>query len=126
MEADELGITERGERGFGSSSLNPKRSMTTQAEGICICFLQEESNDNQFFNVMDIGYHPRLMQEKEMLASAQVNAALTSTINNTFLDKIKVAGKEDRKWQERGGELVRLRESGKWMPNEWTEDNKLR
>jgi len=30
-----------------------------------------------------------------------------------------VAGKEDERWQERGRELVRLRESGKKMPNDW-------
>jgi len=32
-----------------------------------------------------------------------------------------VAGKEDEKWEDRGGELVRLRESGKKMPDKWIE-----
>ena len=59
------------------------------------------------------------MKEKEMLSSVHVNAAVTRTMNDSFLDKIKVAGKEDEKWQDRGRELVRIRESGKKMPDEW-------
>jgi len=60
-----------------------------------------------------------------MLSSAHVNAALTRTMNDSFLDKIRVAGKEDERWQERGGELVILRDSGKKMPDEWMEKDAL-
>jgi len=60
-----------------------------------------------------------------MLSSAHVNAALTRTMNDTFLNNIKMAGKEDEKWQDRGSELVRLRESGKRMPDEWMEKDGL-
>jgi len=60
-----------------------------------------------------------------MLSSAHVNAALTRTMNRSFLDKIGKAGKEDEKWQERGRELVGRRESGKKMPDEWREKDAL-
>jgi len=46
-------------------------------------------------------------------------------MNDSFLDKIRVAGNEDEKWQDRGRELVRLRESGKRMPDEWIEKDGL-
>jgi len=46
-------------------------------------------------------------------------------MNNAFLDKIRVAGKEDERWQERGRELVRIRESGKKMRDEWLEIDRL-
>jgi len=46
-------------------------------------------------------------------------------MNDSFLDKIRVAGKEDEKWQDRGRERVRLRESGKKMPDEWIEKDGL-
>jgi len=65
------------------------------------------------------------MKEKEMLSSVHVNSALTRTMNDSFLDKISVAGKEDEKWQDRGRELVRLRERGKKMPDEWIEKDGL-
>jgi len=116
MEVDELETTERGKSGFGSSDLNPKRWITAKEEGVKICFVHAETSENKFFSAVDIGYYPRLMKEREMLSSTHVNAALTQTMNDAFLDKIRVAGKEDERWQDRGRELVMLREGGKKMP----------
>jgi len=110
MEVDDLGITERGKMGFGSSDMNSKRSITAKEEKVRICFLHADTSGKEFFSAADITYHPRLTKEREMLSSAHVNAALTRTINDTFLDKIRAAGNEDEKWLDRGRELVRLRE----------------
>ena len=117
MEVDELETTERGKKGSGSSDLNPKGFIKAKEEKVKICFLHTDTGNNGFFSAANIGYHLRLMKEKEMLSSADVNAALTRIINDSFLDKIKVAGKEDEKWQERGRELIRLGESGKKIPD---------
>jgi len=125
MEVDDLGTTERGKAGFGSSDLNPQRSITAKEEGVKICFLHADSSSNEFFSAADINHHPRLTREREMLSSAHVNAALTRTMNDSFLDKIRMAGKEDEKWQDRGRELVRLRENGEKMPDEWIEKDGL-
>jgi len=125
MEVDHLGITEPGEMGFGSSDLSPKRSITTKEEEVKVCFLKVDTSKNEFFSAADIRYHPRLLKEKQILSSTHVNAALTRTMNDAFLDKIRVCGKEDEKWQEPGRELVRLRESGTKMPDEWTEKEGL-
>ena len=125
MELDDLAIPERGNMGFGSSDLSPKRSITAEEEGIKIGFLLADTSDNKFFTATDISWHPRLMRAGEMLSSAHVNAAPTRTMNNSFLDKIKVGGKEDETWQERGHELVRLRERGKEMQNDWEEKDGL-
>jgi len=46
-------------------------------------------------------------------------------MNDSFLDNIRVAGKEDQKWQDQGRELVGLREIGKKMPGEWIEKDGL-
>jgi len=125
MEVDNLGITERGKMGFGSSDMNPKRSITAKEEEVKTSSLHTDTSENEFFTAADIGYHPRLMKEKEMLSSAHVNTALTRTMNDSFLDKIRRPGKEDEKWQDRGRELVRLRQSGKKMPDEWIEKDGL-
>jgi len=61
--------------------MNPKRCITAKEEEVKICFLHTDTNENEFFRAADIGYHPRLMKEKEMLSSAHVNAALTRTMN---------------------------------------------
>jgi len=125
MEVDDRGITERGKMGFGSSDMNPKRSITAKEEEVKIGFLHMNIRENEFFSAADIGYHARLMKEKEMISSAHVSAALTRTMNYSFLDNIRVAGKEDEKWQDRGRKLVRLRESGKKMPHQWIEKDGL-
>jgi len=125
MEVDDLGITERGKMGFGSSDMNPKRSIPAKEEEVKICFLHRDTSENEFFSEADIGYQPRLIKKREMLSSAHVNAAQTRTMNDSFLEKIRVAGKEDEKWQNRGCELVRLRESGKKKPDEWIEKDGL-
>jgi len=125
MKVDDLGITERGKMGFGSSDMNPKRSIPAKEEDVKICFLHMDTSENEFFSTADIGCYPRLMKEKEILSSAQVNSALTWTMNDSFLDKIRVAGNENEKWQDRGPELVRLRESGKKMPDKWIEKDGL-
>ena len=125
MEVDDLGTTERGKKGFGSSDVNPKKSIIGNEKGLKRFFLHADASDNQFFGSTNIGYHTRLIKEKEILSSAHINAALKRTMNDTFLDKIRVAGKEDEKWQVQGRELVRLRESGKAMPNELIEKDGL-
>jgi len=96
MEVDDLGITERGTIGFGSSDMNPKPSITAKEEEVKICFLQADTNNNEFFSAVDIDYHPQLMKERKMLSSAHVNAALTRTMNDSFLEKIRVAGRRMR------------------------------
>jgi len=110
MEVDHLLKTERGKMGFGSSDLHPKRSITAKEAGVQICFLHTHASDNEFFSRTYISYDPWLMNEKQMVSSAHVNPALRRTMNDLFLDKIRVDGKEEAKWQERGCELVRLRE----------------
>jgi len=125
MEVDDLGMTERGRKGFGSSDLNPKRSITAREAGVRICFLHANTSENKFVSTADVGYYPQLMKEKEMLSRAHVNAALMRTMNDSVLNKIRATGKEDKKWQERGRELVKLREEGKKMPNEWIEKDGL-
>jgi len=88
MEVHDLGTTERGKMGFGSSDLNPKPFITAKEEGIKIGFVHEETSNNEFFSTADLGHHPWLISEREMLASAQVNAAVTRTMSDSVLDKI--------------------------------------
>jgi len=63
MEVDDLEITGRGKKGFGSSDMNPKRSITAKEETVRICFLHADTSENEFFSTADISYHPRLMRE---------------------------------------------------------------
>ena len=46
-------------------------------------------------------------------------------MNDTFLHKIRAAAKEDERWQNRGHELVMIREGGKKTPEEGIEKDGL-
>jgi len=46
-------------------------------------------------------------------------------MKDAFLDKIRMAGKEGDTWQNRGRELVTLREGGTKIPDEWIEKDAL-
>jgi len=45
--------------GFGSSEVNPKRSIAAKEEKTKICFLHADRSKNEFFSAADIGYQPR-------------------------------------------------------------------
>jgi len=53
--------------GFRSSDRNPKRCITAKEEALKIYFLHADTGDNELFSAADIGYHARLMKEREML-----------------------------------------------------------
>jgi len=125
MEVDDLETMGPGKMVVGSSDLNPTRSITTKEEEGKICFLHGDTSENEFFSVADIGYHRRLMKEREMLSRTHVNAALTHTMKDAVLDKTRMAGKEDEKLRNQAHELVMIRERGKKMPDEWIEKNRL-
>jgi len=46
MEVGKRETTERGKLGFGSSDLNPKRSIMTKEKKVKICFLHEDMGNN--------------------------------------------------------------------------------
>jgi len=89
------------------------------------CYLHAEKEDNEFFSATDISYHSHLIREREMLSGAHMSPVMKGTMKDSFLNKIRVAGKENEKWQERGRELVRVRESGMKAQNKWIEKYRL-
>ena len=56
------------------------------------------------FRATNFSYDPQLMPEREMISCAHVNAVVTQPMNKTFLDKIRVGGKEDAKSPAKGWE----------------------
>ena len=57
-------------KGFGSSDMSPKRSIQADEERIDISFLYASREENEFFEATDIGQHPQLLEEEEMLSTA--------------------------------------------------------
>ena len=92
---DELGETERGKQGFGSTDLGPKRSITSKEHKIMMCFLQPDPRNNTFYDEEDIPTHAHMTREVTMLSNAIIAAVQMQTIDESFLGRVRMAGKND-------------------------------
>ena len=101
MEIDELDETEPGTKGFGSTDLGTKRLITTKETKITMCFLNPNSEYNEYLHDEDIETNPQLHQEVVMLSNAIIAAVRMQTMDKSFLYRIRMAGKEDDLWLAR-------------------------
>ena len=119
IEIDSLDDTGRGTQGFGSSDLGPKRLIACEELKVKMCFLNPDPQDNSYFDEEDIHRHSSLRNEITMLSSAMIAAIQMQTMDDSFLDRIRTAGKEDDTWMARKGELHRLKEKREALPKHW-------
>ena len=95
MVVDELVETERGTQGFGSTDLGPKRLITSKEHKIMMCFLHPDPRNNTFYDEEDILTHADMTSEVTLLSNAIIAAVQMQTMDETFLDRIRTAGKDD-------------------------------
>ena len=110
MAVDKLDEIERGTQGFGSTDLGPKRLITSKEQRIMMCFLHPDPKNNTFYDEEDILMHADMTKEVTMLSNAIIAAVQMQTMDETFLGRIRMAGKDDDTWTERKGELSRMKE----------------
>ena len=125
MEIDELDETERGTEGFGSTDLGPKKLITTKEAKITMCFLNPKPEYNKYFDDEDIETNPRLRQEVVMLSNAIIAAVHMQAMDESFLNRIRMAGKEDDSWLARKAELKRLKDKKEALPKHWDMEDGL-
>ena len=116
---DILVETERGTQGFGSTDLGPKCLITSKEHKIMICFLHPDPRNNTFYNEEDILTHTDMTREVTLLSNAIIAAVQMQTMDETFMDRIRTAGKNDDTWMERKGELSRMKERNDQLPKNW-------
>jgi len=119
MEIDSLDDTGRGTQGFGSSDLGPKRLIACEELKVKMYFLNPDPQDNSYFDEEDIHRPSSLRNEITMLSSAMIAAIQMQTMDDSFLDRIRTAGKEDDTWMARKVELHRLKEKREGLPKHW-------
>jgi len=85
MEVDKLEMTERADSGFGSTDMSPRRTILVTDAQPMISFLQADSNNNEYFNVEDIGNHPRLRQEHVLMSSAMISQVEMKVFEADFI-----------------------------------------
>jgi len=109
-EIDNLEDTDRRTKGFGSTDIGPKRRIMCEELKVKMCLLNPDPQDNSYFDKEDIHTHASLQDEITMLSSALIAAIQMQTMDDSFLDRIRTAGKEDDTWTERKRELSQLKE----------------
>ena len=119
MEIDELDETERGTEGFGSTDLGPKRLITTKETKITMCFLNPNPEYNEYLDDEDIEMNPRQRQEVVILSNAIIAAVHMQTMDESFLNRIQMAGKEDDSWLAGKEAISRLKENHVALPKHW-------
>jgi len=63
-----------------------------------MCFLNPDLQDNSYFDEEDIHTHSSLREEITMLSSSMITAIQMDTMDDSFLERIRTAGKEDDTW----------------------------
>ena len=117
--------TKRGIQGFGSTDLGPKRLITSKEETIMMCFLHPDLRNNTIDDEEDIHMHTDVTKEVTLLSNAIIAAVEMQTMDETFLDGIRTAGKDDDTWTERKGELSRMKERNEQLPKNWEMEHGL-
>ena len=84
-----------------------------------MCFLHPDPRNNTFYDEEDILTHPDMTREVTMLSNTIIAAVQIQTIDETFLNRIRTAGKDEDTWTERKGELSRMKERNEQLPKNW-------
>jgi len=100
MEVEELDVTERAEKGFGSSGLGVELKEVQPM----ICFLQVDGKD-QFHDPFDINGHPVLRKGQVLLYNPIIAKASVRKFAEDFLSTVKEVAMEDENWMRRKEEL---------------------
>jgi len=116
MEIDNLEEIESGSRGSGLSDICPKRLITCQELKVKMCFLNPNPQDNTDFDEEDIHIPASLRDEVTMLSSAMIAAIQMQTMDDSFQDRIRAAGKKEDSWTARKWELSQLKEKRETQP----------
>ena len=88
MEVDELEDTSRGETGFGSTDLSPKRLIQVIDTSPIVCQLQVDYTDNELFESEDLKNYPGLLQEQVMVSSMTISKVMLTNYEPELLSKV--------------------------------------
>ena len=84
-----------------------------------MCVLHQHLKNNTYYDKEETHTHPDLTLEVTMLSSAMIEAVQMQSKDDSFLDRIRAAGKQDDSWMERKGELSQLKERQEPLPKNW-------
>ena len=116
FQVEHLTNTDRGTKGFGSTDLNPRRTIKTNQTIPQISFLQANHKDNEYFENADLVRHLRAQRNKLMMTNAVITKVDMRKYNTEFIERVHEASKQDQQWQERKMELRELEQHRFQLP----------
>jgi len=119
MEVDNLQKTDRGNKGFGSTDLSPKRTIAVEQVQPIMCQVYANTRENRLFSENDIGRNSWLLQEQVMVSSAMISKALLQEYELELLEKVREGFRNDLEWLSREATLKDLITHDKELPTNW-------
>ena len=83
------------------------------------CFLHPDPRNNTFYDEDDILTNGNMTREVTMLSNAILAVVQMQTMDEAFLNRIRMTGKDDYPWTERKCELSRMKEQNEQLPKNW-------
>ena len=108
VQVEHLANTDGGTKGFGSTDLNPRRTIKSNQTISQISFLHANHKDNEYFDNADLAGHLRAQRNKLMMTNAVITKVDMRKYNREFIERIHEASKQEQEWQERKTELREL------------------
>ena len=118
-------MTEPAESGFGTTYMSPKHTIPVTDAQPMICFLQADSSNNEYFDIEDIGNHPRLRLDHVLMSSTIISQAEKKTFEVDFIATAVATSERDQEWIARKRELEKLKKEGKEFTENWTSKDRL-
>ena len=84
-----------------------------------LCFLHHDPRNNSYYDKEDIHTHADITQEVTILSSAMSTTGQMQEMDDSFLDRIRAAGKDDDVGMARKEELSQLKEKEEPLPKNW-------
>ena len=81
-----------------------------------MCFLHPNPRNNTFYDEEDILTHADMTRVVAMLSNAIIPAVQNQTMDEIFLNRIRMAGKDDDTGTEKKEELSRMKERNEQLP----------
>jgi len=105
--------------------MSTKRTILVTNAQPMICFLPADFSNNEYFDVEDIGNHPKLRQEHVMMSSTIISQVKMKVFEANFISTVVAASERDQEWMVRKRELNRRENEGKEFPKNWTSKDGL-
>ena len=93
VQVEHLANTDRGTKGFGSTDLNPRRTINSNQTIPQIGFLHANHKYNEYFDNADQARHQRAQRNKLMMTNVVITKFKMSKYNTEFIERVHEASK---------------------------------